>query len=76
MLNFELLLDAGKLDKALVKARDAVAASPESAEAQALVGFILAEQGNCDATQEGLKKALELDPENATAKTALERCGQ
>ncbi len=69
-----MLFDAGKLDKALVKARDAVTASPDSAEAQALIGLIFAEQGNCDAAQESLKKALELDPENATAKTALEKC--
>lgn len=71
-----MLLDAGKLDKALAKARDAVVASPESAEARALVGLILVEQGNCDAARKSLQRALELDPENATAKTALDRCGQ
>ncbi|MCD4747913.1 MAG: tetratricopeptide repeat protein [Thermoanaerobaculales bacterium] len=70
-----MLLDAGKLDKALAKARDVVTASPDSAEAHALVGFILVQQGQCDAAQESLQRALELDPKNVTAKTARDQCG-
>lgn len=70
-----MLLEAGKPDKALAKARDAVEASPDSAEAQALVSLILAQQGNCDAAQENLQRALEIDPENATAQEAFGLCG-
>jgi len=71
-----MLWDRGKRDKALAKARQAVEAVPGSAQAHAVLGFYLAEMGDCGEALPVLRKALELDPENATAASALQGCGE
>lgn len=69
-----MLLAAGKLDKALERAREGAAQAPELAEAHGLVGAVQAAQGDCAAARESLGKALQLDPDNATAREASAKC--
>ena len=70
-----MLLNSGKLDKALGKAVEAEEAAPGSSEAHAVVGVIFVEMGNCDEGRGHLQAALEIDPGNTEAAEALARCG-
>lgn len=70
-----MLLDSGKTEKALEKARAAVELDPTSAEAHAMVGTILVELGDCEGARESLGRAVELDDSLAAASQALEGCG-
>ena len=70
-----MLLDSGKTEKALEKARAAVELDPTSAEAHAMVGTILVELGDCEGARESLGRAIELDDSLAAASQALEGCG-
>lgn len=69
-----MLIKSGKTDKALERAQEAVRVAPDLAEAHALVGAILAQQGKCDEALPILARALELNPEEPTATEAQGRC--
>lgn len=55
------------LEEALLAARDRVAADPESAEAQALLGAILAALSRLEDARKPLERALALEPERPDA---------
>lgn len=69
-----MLWDREKREKALAKAQEAVQAAPDLADPHALVGFFLAEMGNCEEARTSLNRALEMDPENSEALAALTKC--
>jgi len=69
-----MLWDNGKADKALAKAREAAEAAPDLADAHALVGVFLAEQGLCEEARVNLTRALEIDPSHSEAGAALLVC--
>jgi tetratricopeptide (TPR) repeat protein len=69
-----MLRAAGKPDKALEAAREAVRQAPDWAEAHALVGVVLVEEGDCEGARVSLERALALDPGHAEAREALDAC--
>ncbi|HEU4385398.1 MAG TPA: tetratricopeptide repeat protein [Anaeromyxobacteraceae bacterium] len=62
-------------DKALSSARKALERDPGLAAAHALVGEVLAAQGDCPAALEAFAEALELDPGDAHALAGKKACG-
>jgi len=70
----EALYKAGNYDKAAVYARKSVAADPQYADAQALLGEILRAQGNCTEALAAYDAALALDSANAVAREGRARC--
>jgi len=71
-----MLWDAGKRDKALAKAQEAEENAPNLAGPHALVGFFLAEEGNCDEGRGHLDAALAIEPDHEGALAALSSCDQ
>lgn len=69
-----MLLVSGRLDKALEAVARSLEADPESAEAHALRGSILASQDDCAAALEAFAEALRLDPEESTAREGEKTC--
>lgn len=69
-----MLWDREKREKALTKAQEAVTAAPDLADPHALVGCFQVEMGNCEEGRVSLNRALEIDPDHAEARAALEKC--
>ena len=63
-----------KYDKALEMVRKSLDQDPKLAPAHALLGQILATQGNCAAAIPAFKQALEIDVASTSAQEGLERC--
>ena len=70
----EALYKAGNYEKAAVYARKSVAADPQYADAQALLGEILRAQGNCTEALAAYDAALALDGANAAAREGRAHC--
>ena len=70
----EKLLERGKHETALERARKAVGLHPEFPEGHALVGAILAAMGDCKAAVEAFEQALTLDADNDRARKGREDC--
>ena len=70
----EVQFKSGNLEKALANARKSIAKDPAQAPAQALLGQILAAQGNCADAVPAFDTALALDAANAVAREGIERC--
>lgn len=70
----EVLLKSGNLEKALDNVRKSIDKDPKVASAQALLGQILAAQGNCAEAIQAFDRALVLDAASAAATEGLERC--
>jgi len=62
----------GELDQAAAKFRHAVRLQPESSDAQRYLGTVLEKQGDTEGAPAAYKKALELNPGDASAKQRLE----
>ena len=72
----EALFKAKNYDKALERVRRSLDKDPALAPAHALMGEILAAQGNCAEAVRAFRKALEIDPTSVPAKDGIERCKQ
>lgn len=72
----EALLKAKKPDKALVYARRSVEQDDTYAAAHALLGEVLAAQGNCAEAVPAFRRALELDPAAPGAAAGIKACPQ
>jgi tetratricopeptide (TPR) repeat protein len=70
----EALFKDQKYDKALENVKKSLDKDPLLAPAHALLGQILATQGNCADALPAFKQALVLDADNVSAKQGLERC--
>ena len=70
----EALFKAKNYDKALESVRRSLEKDPALAPAHALMGEILAAQGNCAAAVRAFTRALEIDSGSAPAKDGIERC--
>jgi TolA-binding protein len=70
----EALFKDQNYDKALDNVRKSLDKDPQLAPAHALLGKILATQGNCADAIPAFNKALELDAESSAAKEGLESC--
>ena len=70
----KMLLDAGKLEKALAKATEAVTLSPDLVEAHLMLATIHIQLDDCESAKSHLASALELDPNNELAEAALSDC--
>jgi Tfp pilus assembly protein PilF len=70
----QMMMKAGKPEKALPLVEKAIERAPDLAAAHALLGSIKAEAGDCAGARAPLEKALALDPEDATARAAAEKC--
>ncbi len=70
----ETLFRDQKYDKALENVKKSLDKDPQLAPAHALLGQILAAQGNCAEALPAFRQALALDAGNASAKEGLERC--
>jgi Flp pilus assembly protein TadD len=68
-------LETKELARALAVAEEAVARSPDEAEAHTLLGLVLAARGERAASDAALRRALELDPTSAQAAYHLARRG-
>jgi len=68
------LFDAGKLDKAMERARQALGIDEKFADAYALIGLIYAKQSNCAEAERQFEKALALMPDNKLAKQGMALC--
>lgn len=62
LLEADSLAEAGKMDAAIAKAREALKTDPDSGSAHAFLGSLLAEAGRNDAALPELKRAAEIDP--------------
>jgi tetratricopeptide (TPR) repeat protein len=70
----EALFKSGNLEKALENARKSIARDPAQARAHALLGQILAAQGNCAEAVAAFAQALSLEAEDAVAKQGMQAC--
>lgn len=70
----EMLLKAGKKEKALETALGAIELAPELADGYALAGSILAGSGECDDAAPHIQEALRIDPENEISLAAQAAC--
>lgn len=70
----EALFKAKSYDKALESVRRSLERDPALAPAYALMGKILAAQGNCAQAVRAFFKALEIDAGNALAREGIEQC--
>lgn len=70
----EALFKTKNYDKALENVRKSIEKDPGLAAAHALLGAILAAQGNCADAVHAFRRALELDSGNASAQDGLQHC--
>lgn len=70
----EAQFKAGGYDKALDSVRKSLEKGPSVAAAQALLGEILAAQGNCAQALPAFERALALDAANAAVQAGAQRC--
>ncbi len=70
----KMLWKAGNLQKALERASKALEYDPDQAEARALVGAILAAQGDCPGALLAFEQALSLDPNEPVALEGKRGC--
>lgn len=73
LLEADELAEAGKMDAAVAKAREALKIDPKSARAHAFLGSLLMELGRNDEALASLKRASELDPSDAISLTEAGR---
>ncbi len=74
-LNYaKMLMKAGKLDKALEQAKQALTIDDHLAAAHALLGTIYARQNKCGKAKPEFEKALALDKNNSEANTGKRLC--
>jgi len=73
LLEADSLAEAGKMDAALAKAREALSVDPESGSAHAFLGSLLTEAGRNDEALVELKKAAEIDPKDILSLTEAGR---
>jgi tetratricopeptide (TPR) repeat protein len=66
-------LDKGELDEAAAKFRHAIKRQPDSSEAQRFLGIVLEKQHDAEGASAAYRKALDLNPGDASAKEALDR---
>ena len=66
----------GRIEKAAAAAKAAVEANPMSVNFHRTHGMILMRQGRDDAARKALKRALELDESDVTARSLLERLAE
>lgn len=71
----QLQFKSGDLGKALDSIKRSLEKSPKSAASRALLGDILAAQGNCPDALAAYREALATDTSNAVASAGIERCG-
>jgi tetratricopeptide (TPR) repeat protein len=70
----QILFKIKKHDQALEKDRESIALDPDLAEGHALIGSILAVNGDCEAALQAFDQALALDSEEPTALSGREAC--
>jgi len=71
-----LYFEDGRIEKAAAAAKAAVEANPMSVNFHRTHGMILMRQGRDDAARKALKRALELDESDVTARSLLERLAE
>lgn len=67
--------NAGKPDEAIQHYEQAAAKAPEQPETYVNMGYAYLDKGDRPSAEKNFRKALEIDPENAEAKSGLEAMG-
>jgi tetratricopeptide (TPR) repeat protein len=73
LIDADRLAEAGRLDEAVAKAREAVGFDPGSARAHAFLGSLLAEAGRNEEALASVARASDLDPSDAVSATEAGR---